>query len=236
MSETADPRAESLERAGKQYIVRDHLGVVIHVALLLAGARTFAWFNAWVVAGVMLAVKATTALVLTRANPAVLNARGTKRELSRRERIFFLVFVPTALALPLVAGLDVGAEGWTHRSVPELVLGLAMVLAGATITVRALSENAFFEPSVRLQTDRGQRVCTTGPYRYVRHPGYVGGILITSSIPFIVGSRWALIPAGVQALAFIVRTTYEDRMLREELEGYEAYASRTRARLIPGVW
>jgi protein-S-isoprenylcysteine O-methyltransferase Ste14 len=233
---THDPRDETLTKAGKVYIVRDHMAVVIHVALLLATARTLLWFNAWVMAGALLAIKSGSALVLTRVNPAVLNARGTKRELSRRERLFFAVLVPSSLALPIVAGLDVGAAGWTHRGIVEFGLGLSLALAGGALSIWALAVNAFFEPSVRLQSDRGHRVCTTGPYRFVRHPGYVGAMLVSFSLAFVVGSRWALIPAAVQALALIVRTGYEDRMLRESLAGYADYAEQTRARLLPGIW
>jgi protein-S-isoprenylcysteine O-methyltransferase Ste14 len=150
--------------------------------------------------------------------------------------MFFLVLVPASIALPIVAGLDVGAPGWTHASLVELVIGVVLALAGGGLTIWALAENAFFEPSVRLQSDRGQRVCSTGPYRFVRHPGYVGAMLVGFCVAPVVGSRWALIPAAVQACALIVRTRYEDRMLHESLEGYADYARETRYRLFPGVW
>lgn len=231
-----DPRVEPLDARGKQYIVRDHVQGVIHVALLLATARTFGWLNAWLVGAVVLAIKSVAAITLLRINPALLNVRGAKPEMSARERVFFVVLVSSSLALPIVAGLDAGAVGWTHHSAVELAVGVAVMVGGGAITIAAMAVNAFFEPTVRLQEDRGQRVCSAGPYRLVRHPGYVGTILVVTAMPFVVGSRWALIPVAVQIVALVVRTAYEDRMLQDELEGYAEYAKQTRYRLLPGLW
>lgn len=209
---------------------------MIALALALAAARTLGWCSAWLYAGTVLLIKVSSAATILPVNPAVLNARGTRQKPSQRERIFFAVFVPTSLAVPIVAGLDVGGAGWTHRSVPELAIGVALALLGAALVIWALRENAFFEPTVRLQTDRGQGVCDTGPYRLVRHPGYLGAMVGAIGPPPILGSRWALVPVAVQAVAFVVRTAYEDRMLRDELEGYEEFAERTRYRLLPPIW
>ena len=127
-----DPRRERLRLEGKRYIVRDHMAAVIQLALALGSARTLGWHNAWLYASVLLAVKLSSALILSRVNPAVLNARGTRHAMSVRDRIFFSVFIPSSLAIPIVAGLDVGVAGWTHRSELELVVGLALVLSGAS--------------------------------------------------------------------------------------------------------
>jgi len=231
-----DPRRQPLAIEGKRYIVRDHLAAVIHVALALGAARTLGWYNAWLYASVILAIKLSSALILTRVNPAVLNARGTKQAMSARDRIFFSVLIPSSLAIPIVAGLDVGGAGWTHRSMTELVLGLGFVLAGSSLLVWALAVNAFFEPTVRIQSDRGQRTCSSGPYRVVRHPGYAGAILVGGGVPLALGSLWCFVPVAVVTVTFIIRTVYEDRMLHAELDGYEAYACETRYRLLPFVW
>ena len=79
-------------------------------------------------------------------------------------------------------------------------------------------------------------MCESGPYRYVRHPGYVGSILSILSMPLILGSLWALIPAVIGAAAFIMRTVLEDRTLQLELNGYAAYAARVRYRFVPGLF
>lgn len=231
-----DPRQQPLALEGKRYLVRDHIAAVIQVALALGAARALDWYNAWLYAAVLLAVKLSSALILTRINPAVLNARGTKQPMSKREKIFFAVFLPSTLAIPIVAGFDVGGAGWSHRSATELAIGLGLVVAGTGVIIWALAVNAFFEPTVRIQRDRAQQVCTAGPYRFVRHPGYSGVILATSGIPLTLGSMWCFVPLAVMTVAFIVRTGYEDRMLCAKLDGYAAYAAETRFRLLPLVW
>ncbi|MFQ5875494.1 MAG: methyltransferase family protein, partial [Dehalococcoidia bacterium] len=99
-----------------------------------------------------------------------------------------------------------------------------------------MASNAFFSMTVRIQEDRGHTVATGGPYRYVRHPGYVGTILFQIATPLMLGSVWAFIPCGLAALLIVVRTALEDRTLHEELDGYKEYAQRVRYRLLPGLW
>ena len=96
--------------------------------------------------------------------------------------------------------------------------------------------NAYFSTAVRIQTDRGHTVCRTGPYRYVRHPGYLGFILQSIAVPILLGSLWALVPGIVAAALMVVRTALEDRTLQAELLGYQQYSREVRYRLIPGIW
>jgi len=235
VSET-DPRQQPLAIEGKRYIAGDHLAAVIQIVLALAAARTIDWYNAWLYVAIVLALKLASALILMRINPSVLNARGTKQEMSKREKIFFSVLMPAALSIPVVAGLDVGGAGWTHRSTMELGIGLVLLIAGIGVVIWALAVNAFFEPTVRLQRGRGHRVCRAGPYRIVRHPGYVGALAATAGVPLVLGSLWCFAPFAIIAFAFVIRTAYEDRMLRDELEGYDEYTTETRFRLVPFVW
>jgi protein-S-isoprenylcysteine O-methyltransferase Ste14 len=116
------------------------------------------------------------------------------------------------------------------------MLGYSLLIVGMLGVTWAESVNKFFEPTVRIQTDRGHRVIDFGPYDIVRHPGYVSGFLVFIGTPLCLGSLWALIPAVLACLLLVVRTVWEDRTLRMELTGYEAYAQRVRYRLIPGVW
>jgi protein-S-isoprenylcysteine O-methyltransferase Ste14 len=96
--------------------------------------------------------------------------------------------------------------------------------------------NAFFSTAVRIQSERGHTVCRSGPYRFVRHPGYVGFILQSLGTPVLLGSWWALIP-GVTAVVFmIIRTSWEDRTLQAELPGYRDFVQEVRYRLVPAIW
>jgi protein-S-isoprenylcysteine O-methyltransferase Ste14 len=96
--------------------------------------------------------------------------------------------------------------------------------------------NTYFSTSVRIQYDRGHTVSSGGPYRYIRHPGYLGIIIYLLSTPIILGSILALIPAIVTAILFIIRTSFEDNTLKNKLEGYKEYAEKVKYRLISGVW
>jgi protein-S-isoprenylcysteine O-methyltransferase Ste14 len=96
--------------------------------------------------------------------------------------------------------------------------------------------NKFFSGVVRIQKERGHHVVSEGPYRIVRHPGYVGGVVAVIATPLLLGSLWGLISAAVYAAFVVLRTALEDRTLHEELPGYREYAQRTRYRLLPGVW
>jgi protein-S-isoprenylcysteine O-methyltransferase Ste14 len=231
-----DPRQASLAAEGKRFIVRDHITAVVQLALALGAAWVIDWYNAWLYAAVLLAIKFGAAMFLTRVNPAMLNARGTKQPMSKRERLFFSVLVPASLAIPIVAGLDVGTSGWSHGSPTEVAIGLGAVVAGSALIVWAMAVNAFFEPTVRLQSERNHRVCSSGPYRFVRHPGYSGVLLATAGVPLVLGSLWCLVPVAIVGATFIVRIVYEDRMLHDSLDGYAAYAAQTRYRLFPYVW
>ncbi len=96
--------------------------------------------------------------------------------------------------------------------------------------------NAHFATVARVQADKGQTVCDTGPYQYVRHPGYLGAVFHSLAVPLILGSWWGLVAGGLAALFMVLRTALEDRTLHEELPGYTEYAQETRYRLVPGLW
>jgi protein-S-isoprenylcysteine O-methyltransferase Ste14 len=96
--------------------------------------------------------------------------------------------------------------------------------------------NAHFATVVRVQADRGHAVCHTGPYRFVRHPGYIGGIIQSLALPLVLGSLWAFIPGVLAALLLVARTALEDQTLQEELPGYTEYVQQVHYRLLPGVW
>src|SRR5512137_210577 len=116
------------------------------------------------------------------------------------------------------------------------VSGAVLLAAAYALLSWAMWSNAFFSTVARIQDDRGHAVCTTGPYRLVRHPGYAGFILQALGTPWLLGSHWALVPGVVAAASMVVRTSLEDRMLQAQLPGYAEYARRVRYRLVPGIW
>jgi len=142
----------------------------------------------------------------------------------------------TSLSVLAVAGLAQRWD-WEPESGPAArVLGVALFVAGFALVLWAMSANRFFSQVVRIQAERGHAAVTDGPYRIVRHPGYVGMMTSMAGAVLVLGCPWAWIPAVLYAAAMAVRTRLEDATLLEELPGYRAYSTRTRFRLVPGVW
>jgi len=137
----------------------------------------------------------------------------------------------------ILAGLD-QRYGWTGgvpMSVQWATLSVC-VLGNDILFVWATAANAFFSRIVRIQTERGHTVVTAGPYRYVRHPAYLGAILFELAVSFLLASWPAFAVSGLSTSLLVVRTAKEDKTLRAELAGYEEYTRRVRYRLLPGSW
>lgn len=147
--------------------------------------------------------------------------------------VAFAVF----LSQLIVAGLDVGRFHWSD-SVPSPLRTLALLALATVFAVWhwSMRVNPFFSAAVRIQHERGHRVVSRGPYRFVRHPGYAAFVLLGWGGPLALGSWWAALPHLVVIVFFVRRAALEDRMLQQELEGYAAYAARVRYRLLPGLW
>jgi protein-S-isoprenylcysteine O-methyltransferase Ste14 len=145
--------------------------------------------------------------------------------------------VPLMIVSWVLVGLDLGRFHWSDTIPPWLrVAGLAVHAVALAVTLWAMRTNRFFSSVIRLQRERGHEPVTTGPYRFVRHPGYAAHIasMLFSGLAF--GSWVAMLPVLAVVLLFLRRTINEDAMLRRDLDGYDAYAQRVRSRLVPGVW
>jgi protein-S-isoprenylcysteine O-methyltransferase Ste14 len=178
-------------------------------------------------------------VLVFRRNPDTMaeRARGLKPEGTApwdRWLVPFVIWSP--IVALLVAGLDV-RYGWSSMTgIPVRIGALALMAAAYAFAGWAMLENRFFVAGVRLQEERGHTVVRTGPYRFVRHPGYAASLVSTSLVPVILDSAWAFIPAGIGVAALVVRTALEDRFLHRGLDGYTEYAGATRYRLLPGIW
>ena len=138
--------------------------------------------------------------------------------------------------IPIIAGLD-ALLGWSPEYHLFLkILALIILLAGYGLGSYAFVINRFFSGTVRLQTDRGHYVITGGPYHWIRHPGYAGGILTSLATPIFLDSPWIFLPALMTTLFLVIRTGLEDRFLQYELKDYKEYMQKVRFRLIPGIW
>ena len=220
-----------------RYVLGRIFSTVLFGLLLFAAAGRLDWPRAWVYLGAVLLGELLTAAILAVANPEILERRGKMGAGTKSyDRVFVAIWLFLAFATPVVAGLEVGRSGASPVPLAGIYVGLVVMLLAYLFGAWAMAVNEHFELLVRIQTDRGHRVVDSGPYRIVRHPGYLAAIVGSLSAPLILGSLWAFVPVIAGAVLFTVRTALEDRTLREELAGYPEYASRTRHRLLPGIW
>jgi len=213
--------------------VKSGLFLVAAAAALFAAAGTVAVASFWIYLAILAVVMIISFAAL---DPDLLRERmrpgGKKSPLSLRlfSLVLFLHWI--------VAGLDRGRFHWSD-DVPGWLQGICLftVAAGYALALWAMRVNRYFSSVIRIQTDRGQHVVTTGPYSFVRHPGYVAGILIIVTSGPALGSWFAAALLVILSLPFLLyRAIMEDRILQVELAGYSDYAARVRWRLVPGIW
>ena len=136
----------------------------------------------------------------------------------------------------LVAGLDALYHWSAGFPLAVEIAGLVLIAGGYILGSYAFIENAYFSGTVRIQDERGHRVVSSGPYGWMRHPGYLGSLVASLGMPLLLDSLWAFIPVVIFGAFFIIRTRLEDRFLQENLPGYREYAQKVRYRLLPGIW
>ncbi|AOY88036.1 isoprenylcysteine carboxyl methyltransferase [Marinobacter salinus] len=208
--------------------------------MLFACAWDLGWWQAWVYSLLILSVGIGGRIWAEQRHPG-LTAERQNIEIIRNAKAWDKVLAPlmaVSISYPMVivAGLD-HRYNWS----PEFplwinVIGFILIAFGYAFAAWAVAENRFFFSVVSIQTERGHVVCDTGPYRFVRHPGYAGNILPLFGIVLALGSVWTLIPAALAAIISVIRTALEDKTLQEELPGYRDYVQRVRYRLIPGIY
>ncbi len=206
-------------------------------SILLLSAGTLSYWPAWVYAAMGVVMNVLTRLILrSDADLAKERERPGPGAKAWDKQLLGLGLLLT-LAMLVVAGLDAGRFKWSPRLTwPWSVAGIILSGVGMGIFLLALKENRYFSAVVRIQSDRGHTVCSSGPYAVIRHPGNAGMIIGTIGLPLLFMSAWSSIPALLSAVLMIVRTRLEDAVLENELEGYRAYQRTTRFRLVPGVW
>ena len=238
MSEKGVQVPEAGQAVVKQIVVSSVLlGVMMAVFFAAAGRRDLP--RAWLFFGAAFIYFVASTLAVYRYSPELLVVRLTMRREGSKgwdEVLMRAANLTGMLLIPAVAGLDVGRYGWSSLGYVYVVPGFVLFVLGAVLVTWAMIVNRYFEPTVRIQEDRGHEVVSTGPYGFVRHPGYLSGIVWMMSIPLILGSLYAFVPLTLYATLVIVRTYLEDKTLREELPGYAEYAERVRFRLIPWIW
>ena len=197
------------------------------------------WWEAWVFALVCILGFVISRALAARRHPDLLaeRARFLQHEDAKPwDKVLAPLVGLGGNVIPLVAGLD-ALFGWSPAfGLPVKIAALVVIVAGYALGAYALIENRFFSGMVRIQAERGQQVVSSGPYAWMRHPGYAGALVTYAATPLFLDSRWAFLPAVFLAVVLIIRTNLEDKTLQDELEGYRDYAQRVRYRLLPGIW
>jgi len=214
-------------------LLRWVLGSALNAAApyLVTGRRDLPWVWATVALGSLITLPAILTI-----DPELLRERR-KPGAGGRDRVSVRVLMALYLVQIFFAFLDVGRLHWSD-TVPAAahVLGLALNAVGFSLIMWSIRVNRFFSSVVRIQTDRGHQLVTTGPYGIVRHPGYLGMLLAYPTASLAIGSWWALVPGLLCALVVLRRCAIEDKYLTDNLPGYPTYRGQVRFRLLPGVW
>lgn len=202
-------------------------------------AGDWGWWEVWLYAGISVVSFIVSRIIAGKKNPGLLAERGkyTDHEDTQPwDKILSPLVGFGGVLILIVAGLD-AVLGWSAMlSFPLRMIGLVILLAGHVLGGYALVENAFFSGVVRLQKERGHHVIETGPYAWVRHPGYAGALLTYVGTPLLLNSWWAFLPVVFMWTVLIYRTQKEDRFLQENLDGYKEFTQKTKYRLFPGLW
>ena len=199
----------------------------------------WAWWEAWAYAALTILGFGISRYLASRKNPDLLIERGKFLQHDNPEPWDKIISPLMGLGgglIPLVAGLDARFGSVLDLPLWVRLVSLGVIFVGYALGSYALIANRFFSGMVRIQTDRGHQVVSSGPYRWVRHPGYAGALLTYLTTPLLLESLWTFVPVVMMTVLLVVRTVLEDRTLQEKLEGYREYTQEVRYRLIPGIW
>ncbi|HLZ64515.1 MAG TPA: isoprenylcysteine carboxylmethyltransferase family protein [Ktedonosporobacter sp.] len=207
------------------------------VAMFLP-AGTLAWPAGWIDLILLYGWLLIGVWLLLKYNPGLLAERlkATSANQKTWDKVFILLFELFFFAWLVLMPLDAVRFHWSQVPLWLQVVGAVALVCSFVIISLVFRENSYLSPLVRIQEERGQTVISTGPYHYVRHPMYAGGILLFLGTPLLLGSWYGFLVALIMLPGVALRAVPEERMLRDELPGYDAYMAQVKYRLIPYVW
>ena len=223
-------------KTGVQLVSSSVIGLGVVALVLFAPAGTLNYWQAWVFIAVFTAVSSGPTVYLGLRKPEVLRRRmhaGPIAETRTAQKIAIVGIITMVIAVLVVSALD-HRFGWSQVPTPVVVVGGVLVAFGLGMATMAVNQNSHAAATIRVEAD--QPVISTGLYGIVRHPMYAGALIMIVGMPLALDSYWGLVTVlpAVAVLAF--RIDYEEKMLRDELAGYDEYTGQVRYRLVPGVW
>ena len=219
-----------------QALLGGMIQLLLFPLVLFLAAGTIAWPAAWIFLLLFYSDIALTVRWLARHNPGLLEERMSVFKPNAKRDTMFIVVTAVSFVWLIVMPLDVGRFHWSHLPLWLQVVGVLVLVGSFAMMYLAFRENAFVTPTVRIQEERGQTVVSSGPYKYVRHPMYSGFLLFFVGMPLLLGSAFGLLLAPVLIGVIARRAVLEERLLRKDLPGYDAYMAKVKYRFIPYVW
>jgi protein-S-isoprenylcysteine O-methyltransferase Ste14 len=220
-------------------ILQTMISLALQGAVLLFAADDWTWQQGWAWIGEVAALSFAITGWLYVSDPELLKARlSSPFKTGQRPADLIVIVVVSLLYIGWIAllGMDARRFLWTHAPLPAQIAGAVLVGAGLILVWETFRANTFATTQVRVQAERAQTVISTGPYRYIRHPMYLGAILYLIGSPLVVGSLWGLAGSAAIAIGIAVRALGEEKVLKADLPGYEAYMKATPWRIVPGIW
>jgi protein-S-isoprenylcysteine O-methyltransferase Ste14 len=213
--------------------------MIVFAACLFGAAGTLRWPAGWAFMILFFGFTIALSTWLVRNNPALLTERMTgigKADQKRWDKGFFAVMNVLFIGWLVLMPIDAVRFHWSQMPVWAQGVGAVLMLVSFVLFFLTFRENTYLSPAVRVQTERGHNVVSTGPYSIVRHPMYAGAALFLPATALLLGS-WCGVPiAFILVIAIAIRAVKEERTLRDELAGYDEYMQKVRYRLIPRVW
>jgi len=208
-------------------------GVIAIAAMFFLPAGTFRYWQAWVYMLILLVPLFIFAAYLILRNPALLERRMRTREMEPEQRKIIALSSTVLLAAFIIPGFD-RRFGWSSVPTWLVLVSDAVVLLSDIMVVWVLVTNEYAGRTV--EVEQRQRVITTGPYSFVRHPMYLAVLLMYGFSPLALGSFWAMLVVALLPPVLVARIVNEEKVLLRDLDGYADYRKAVRYRLVPGLW
>ena len=211
-------------------------GLVFFGVLLFLPAGTLNYWQAWLFIAVFAVSTWIPSIYLLRTNPAALQRRmraGPAAETRTLQKIVIAVAFLSMAAMIVLSALD-HRFGWSHVPVAVSLFGDVLVAIGLGIAMLVVIQNGYAAANVAVEA--GQRLVSNGLYGFVRHPMYVGNLILMVGIPLALGSYWGLLFVIPGVVVLVVRIVDEERVLEQQLTGYREYTQNVHYRLVPYVW
>lgn len=237
-NETMDIKDVKLERSGIGYINMMAGTVLGHVITFYLLAWRLDLVVTWIYYGTFIIINMLNIILLYRYNLPLLNERGKrKKDIKKEEKIIIPLMLSFTYFIPSIfAGIEFRIVNASYSKPIYIIIGISILVISSILENWSMLVNKHFEKNIRIQNDRNHVVVTKGPYKYIRHPGYLSYILRLIAFPLILGSLLSIVPIIIGVIIHIIRTYIEDTALKKELNGYNEYVKKTKYRLIPLIW